>query len=72
MKLNNVKTVTKKQAKAYAIIALNTLGVAPNDLDVKLLYEEIECVMKLYSPREVVEKAELILAKGGTAIWKKR
>ena len=44
MKLNNVKTVTKKQAKSYAVIALNTLGVAPNDLDVKSLYEEIECV----------------------------
>lgn len=72
MKLNNVKTVTKKQAKSYAVIALNTLGVAPNDLDVKLLYEEIECVMKLYSPREAVEKAEQILAKGGTAIWKKK
>ena len=25
MKLNNVKTVTKKQAKAYAVIALNIL-----------------------------------------------
>ena len=35
MKLNNVKTVTKKQAKSYAVIALSTLGVAPNDLDVK-------------------------------------
>lgn len=72
MKLNNVKTVTKKQAKAYAIIALNTLGTAPNELDVKSLYEEIECVMKLYSPREAVEKAERILSKGGTAIWKKK
>lgn len=72
MKINNVKTATKKQAKSYAVIALNTLGVAPNDLDVKSLYEEIECVMKLYSPREAVEKAEQILAKGGTAIWKKK
>ena len=72
MKLNNVKTVTKKQAKAYAIIALNTLGTAPNELDVRSLYEEIECVMKLYSPREAVEKAEQILAKGATAIWKKK
>ena len=37
MKLNNVKTVTKKQAKAYAVIALDILGSTPNDIDVKML-----------------------------------
>lgn len=72
MELNKVKTVSKKQAKAYAIIALNTLGVAPNDLDVKMLWEEIEVVMKLYSPREATQKAESILNKGGNAIWQKK
>ena len=72
MKLNNVKIVIKMQAKSYAVIALNTFGVALNDLDVKSLYEEIECVMKLYSSREAVEKAKRILAKGGKAIWKKK
>lgn len=68
MELNKVKTVSKKQAKAYAVIALDTLGVAPNDLDVKMLWEEIEVVMKLYSPREAIKKAESILNKGGNAI----
>ncbi len=72
MNLYNVKTVTVKQARAYAVIALNTLGVAPNDLNVKLLNDEIECVMKLYSPRDAVKKAEKILAEGGSAIWMKK
>ena len=53
MELNKVKTVSKKQAKAYAVIAL---------------WEEIEVVMKLYSPREATKKAESILNKGGNAI----
>ena len=51
MKLNNVKTVTKKQAKAYAVIALYILGNTPNDIDVKMLDSEIDVAMKLYSPR---------------------
>lgn len=72
MDLYNVKTVTVKQARAYSIIALNTLGVAPNDLSVNLLDEEIKCVMKLYSPRDAVKKAEEILENGGSAIWKKK
>ena len=72
MDLYNVKTVTAKQARAYSVIALNTLGVAPNDLSVNLLDEEIKCVMKLYSPRDAVKKAEEILKNGGNAIWKKK
>lgn len=57
MKLNNVKTVTKKQAKAYAVIALDILGSTPNDIDVKMLASEIDAAMKLYSPQEATEKA---------------
>lgn len=72
MELNKVKTVSKKQAKAYAVIALDTLGIAPNDLDVKMLWEEIEVIMKLYSPREATKKAESILNKGGNVIWQKK
>ena len=63
MKLNNVKTVTKKQAKAYAVIALDILESTPNDIDV---------AMKLYSPREATEKAEKIKAKGGLVKWMKK
>ena len=70
MDLYNVKTISKKQAKAYTIIALDTLSVAPNDLDVKLLWEEIEVVMKLYSPREATKKAEVILENNKTK-WRK-
>lgn len=70
MDLYNVKTVSKKQAKAYTVIALDTLSVAPNDLDIKLIWEEIEIVMKLYSPREATRKAEQILEKNKTK-WKK-
>ena len=51
MKLNNVKAVTKKQAKAYVVIALDILGSTPNDIDVKMLDSEIDVAMKLYSPR---------------------
>ena len=72
MKLNNIKTVTKKQAKAYTVIALRNLWIAPNDLNIKSVYEEIECVMKLYSPSEAVKLAETILKEGGSAIWKKK
>ena len=72
MKLNNVKTVTKKQAKAYAVIALDILGSTPNDIDVKMLDSEIDVAMKLYSPREVTEKAENIKAKGGLVKWMKK
>lgn len=72
MDLYNVKTVTVKQARVYSVIALNTLGVAPNDLNVNLLDEEIKCVMKLYSPKDAVKKAEEILKNGGNAIWKKK
>lgn len=70
MDLYNVKTVSKKQAKAYTVIALDTLSVAPNDLDIKLIWEEIEVVMKLYSPREATKKAEQILERNKTK-WKK-
>ena len=70
MDLYNVKTVSKKQAKAYTVIALDTLSVAPNDLDIKLICEEIEVVMKLYSPREATRKAEQILERNKTK-WKK-
>lgn len=73
MKINNVKTVTKKQAKAYAVIALDTLSVAPNDMDAKSLWEEIETVMKLYTPRDAVKRAEKILeGKGGDIKWMRR
>ena len=47
MKLNNVKTVTKKLAKAYAVIALDILGNTPNYIDVKILDSEIDVAMKL-------------------------
>lgn len=70
MDLYNVKTVSKKQAKSYTVIALDTLSVAPNDLDIKLIWEEIEVVMKLYSPREATRKAEQILERNKTK-WKK-
>lgn len=70
MKLNKVTTVTKKQAKAYAVLALNTLRVAPNDLDVKMLWEEIEEVMKLYTPREATKMAEKIILENKTK-WQK-
>ena len=72
MKLNNVKTVTKKQAKAYAVIALDILGNTPNDIDVKMIDSEIDVAMKLYSPREAIEKAEKIKAKGGLVKWVKK
>lgn len=72
MKLNNVKTVTKKQAKAYAVIALDILGNTPNDIDVKMPDSEIDVAMKLYSPREATEKAEKIKAKGGLVKWMKK
>lgn len=72
MKLNNVKTVTKKQAKAYAVIALDILGNTPNDIDVKMLDSEIDVAMKLYSPREATEKTEKIKAKGGLVKWMKK
>lgn len=70
MELNKVTTITKKQAKAYTVLALNTLSVAPNDLDIELVYNEIEELMKLYTPRQATQKAEEILKTNKTK-WKK-
>ena len=69
MKLNNVKTVTKKQAKAYAVIALDILGSTPNDIDVKMLDSEIDVAMRLYSPQEATEKGVIT---GGIVLAKKK
>ena len=70
MKINKIATVTKKQAKAYTVIALNTLSVAPNDLDIKLIWDEIEEVMKIYTPKDATKKAEDIL-KNNEVKWRK-
>ena len=70
MKINKIATVTKNQAKAYTVIALNTLSVAPNDLDIKLIWDEIEEVMKIYTPKDATKKAEDIL-KNNKVKWKK-
>lgn len=70
MELYIIKSVSKKQAKAYAIIALDILSTAPNDLDVKLLWTEIDVAMRLYSPSEATIKAENILENNKTK-WKK-
>lgn len=73
MKINKVTTVTKKQAKAYTVITLNTLAISPNDLSIKEVWEEIEEIMKLYTPRDAVGQAEKILEKkGGDIIWMKK
>lgn len=57
MKLNNVKTVTKKQAKVYAVIALDILGSTPNDIDVKMLDSEIDVAMN-YTVHERLQKKQ--------------
>ena len=70
MELNKVTTVTKKQAKAYTVLALDTLSVAPNDLDINLIYNEIDEVMKLYTPKNATIKAEEIIQNNKTK-WQK-
>ena len=72
MKLNNLITVTKKHAKAYAVIWFDIFGSTPNDIVVKMLDSEIDVAMKLYSPREATEKAEKFKAKGGLVKWMKK
>ena len=54
MELNKVTTVTKKQAKAY----------------INLIYNEIDEVMKLYTPKNATIKAEEIIQNNKTK-WKK-
>lgn len=70
MELNKVTTVTKKQAKAYTVLALDTLSVAPNDLDINLIYNEIDEVMKLYTPKNATIKAKEIIQNNKTK-WQK-
>lgn len=71
MEIKKVKTVSKRQAKAYTAIALHTLSVAPNDINIKAVVDEIEVIMKLYTPRQATEQAEKIL-KTDTTVWKKQ
>lgn len=58
MKLVKVKTLTKKQAKSYMIVALRNLKASPNEISEQELWDEMETVMSLYTPKQAVEKVK--------------
>lgn len=58
MKLVKVKTLTKKQAKSYMVVALRNLKASPNEISEQELWDEMETVMSLYTPKQAVEKVK--------------
>ena len=79
---NNKKEEDKKEETKTTVIKKVTTKSNDNTnkteeeetyvVSFNLLDEEIKCVMKLYSTKDAVKKAEEILKNGGNAIWKKK
>lgn len=60
--MNNLpSTLTRKQAIAYAIVALHTLKASPNDITEKELASEISAIMQLHKKSEIISRANKIL-----------
>lgn len=58
MKKIKIKSITKKQAKAYMVIALENFKNSPNKLSKQEMWDEMETVMSLYTPKQAVEKVK--------------
>ena len=55
------RTVTKNQAIAYAVVALHTLKLSPNEITEIELANEIPAIMKLHKPDKIIARANKIL-----------
>ena len=73
MKIKKITTLTRLQSLAYAVVGLNNIEHSANDLDINLLYKEIEIAMKIYPPSKIRKIAKKIISEeGGQVKWMKK
>lgn len=58
MDIIKIKSVTKKQAKAYMLIAYRILKHSKNEISEQSMWDEMEAVMSLYTPKQAVNIAK--------------
>lgn len=58
MELVKIKSITKKQAKSYMVIALRNLKESPNEITEQEMWDEMEVVMSLYTPKQAVNNVK--------------
>lgn len=58
MKKIKIKSITKKQAKSYMVIALENLKNSSSKISEQEMWNEMETVMSLYTPKQAVEKVK--------------
>ena len=58
MKKIKIKSITKKQAKSYMVIALENLKNSSSKISKQEMWNEMETVMSLYTPKQAVEKVK--------------
>ena len=58
MELVKIKSITKKQAKAYMVIALRNLKASPNEITEQAMWDGMETVMALYTPQQAVNNVK--------------
>lgn len=58
MKKIKIKSITKKQAKSYMVIALENLKNSSSKISEQEMWNEMETVMALYTPKQAVEKVK--------------
>ena len=56
MELVKIKSLTKKQAKAYMVIALRNLKTSTNEITEQAMWDSMEATMSLYTPQQAVNK----------------
>lgn len=57
--LVKIKSITKRQAKAYMLMALRNLKISSNEITEQSMWDEMKTVMRLFTPKQVVDKAIL-------------
>ncbi len=57
MKLVKIKSLTKRQAKSYMIVALRNLQASPNEISEQEMWDEMETVMSIYTPNQATDIA---------------
>lgn len=57
MKLVKTKSLTKRQAKSYMIVALRNLQASPNEISEQEMWDEMETVMSIYTPNQATDIA---------------
>lgn len=59
MELVKVKSITRKQAKSYMVLALrNIKASANNEITEQKMWDQMEVVMSLYTPKRAVENVK--------------